>query len=126
MYENYGDENFFELGRLVQQDDSNTEFEILACDPIQDEEGAFLFAHLVVDTTDDWIDKTAVCDFAGLDEENADAIQIALSAIDYYAWENFAMDYENFHKTRDEVLRELEYYEIDSDVQFGDTVELDA
>lgn len=89
MFVNYGDYDFFECGRLVDADHSDTEFEILYCEPYSDMEDHYIFAKLYVDITEDWIDKKAVCDFIGIDKPEDDPIEFALGCIDYYPIENF-------------------------------------
>ena len=48
MYENYGDKNFFEYGRLVEVVNDN-EFNIICCTPYDDEEDKYQFAECIVD-----------------------------------------------------------------------------
>lgn len=70
MYENYGDQNFFEYGMLVDTSVTGTEYPILYCMPYSDKEGVYLFADCTVNVEDTWIDRKAVMNFIGMDEGN--------------------------------------------------------
>ena len=65
MYVNYGNKDFFERGRLVDSEHSDSVLDILVWDPYSDEEDLYQFGECSVDITDDWIDKQAVMDFLG-------------------------------------------------------------
>lgn len=102
MYENYGDKNFFEYGRLVEVVNDN-EFNIICCTPYDDEEDKYQFAECVVDITDSWIDRKAVMEYGGMTEDNFNAIHFAIDCISYYGVENFggmsyAYDYRNMNE----------------------------
>lgn len=102
MYKNYGDENFFELGRLVEKE-SDTEYRVITCDPSQEKEGIYRFAECLIDITDSWIDKDQVMSYGGMTEDNYDALLFALDCIEFYGVENFgainySYDYNNMNK----------------------------
>lgn len=101
IYENYGDVNFFEYGRLVEVyinddgtiDDRLPVYNVLYCEPIYDDE-KYLFSPCTVDIYDTWIDVDAVERFGGV--RRADSpLYFALACIDYYGIENFS-DYYNY------------------------------
>lgn len=93
MYLNYGDVDFFEHGRLVDDQSSDTEIKILACEPYSDTEDLYQFGNCVVDFTDTWIDRDAVMTFIGMTEEDFDPVRFALGCMDYYSWDNFGADH---------------------------------
>ena len=66
MFKNYGDRDFFEEGILIEQQ-SPSQFTLLRCNPIPDQENRYEFARLDVDLDDDWMDKQALRDYAGLE-----------------------------------------------------------
>ncbi|MCC8044180.1 MAG: hypothetical protein LIP12_01610 [Clostridiales bacterium] len=114
MYVNYGDYHFFQHGRLVDSEHSDTEISVIYCEPYPNLEATYLFAELTVDITDDWIDKPAVCSYASLDVISPDPIQFALAAIDYYGPAEFgALDsmvtYDWQHMNRTAILDILKY-----------------
>lgn len=49
MYKNYGDQNFFDRGILVEENHDNGEFDVLYCMPLDDEEGYYIFGDCIVD-----------------------------------------------------------------------------
>lgn len=89
MYKNYGDYNFFERGVLVDTEHSNTCFPMLLCRPYDDVENLFQFGDVEVDIEDTWIDRNAVMDFIGMNEDTFDPVQFAIGCTDYYSWDNF-------------------------------------
>ena len=93
MYRNYGDKNFFDYGVLVDDEHSDDEFQIIRCRPYDDIEDTYAFAELTVNINDSWIDKKAVMRYIGMTEETFDKVQFAIGCTDYYAWENFGIDY---------------------------------
>ena len=114
MYKNYGDKNFFEYGLLVDDEHSDTEFDILICRPYSDEEDLYQFAQVHVDITDTWIDKNAVLSYAGLADES-DAIAYAIACLEYYGPENFGADsygvtYDWRRMDKASILNELKGY----------------
>ena len=113
MYTNFGDRNFFEYGVLVDVK-SYTEIKILYCRPFDGEEDLFLFADCEVDITDSWIDKGAIIDYTGLDEESIDIAQFAIGCVEYYGVENFSSPYNGYKFTREEIKEQLKYYSISS------------
>ncbi|MCC8045822.1 MAG: hypothetical protein LIP12_10035 [Clostridiales bacterium] len=120
MYKNFGDYHFFEHGRLVDDEHSDTEIKVLYCEPYPDVEDLYQFAELTVDITDSWINKKNVCDYASLDVDDLDPVQFALAAISYYGAENFgAMDsmvqYDWQHMSRENILDILKYRMIAND-----------
>ncbi len=98
---NYGDKNFWELGRMVKLDelDKNGEiFNILwsqdAPAPASDEiETPVIVARVYVDITDDWIDKEAVLSYGGMTESELNTIEgrasYACDCISYYGIHEF-------------------------------------
>ena len=108
MYVNRGDVNFFEGGRLVENL-GNGLFSIITCDFIYDAgDDAYLFAHVEVDTTDDWIDRDAVESFAGAPEDDE---MFALDALSYYGPYEFGDPGEQL--TRAEVIERMDNWEGD-------------
>lgn len=91
MYVNYGDYNFFEMGRLVNYEFNGTEIEILYCEPISDLPGQYLYASCTVDIADTWIkenDMWEQIDLSGL-KTKEDKIIFALGALKVYNLDNF-------------------------------------
>ena len=116
MYKNYDDVDFFEYGRLVEKE-SETEFNIIVCDPYPDGSG-FRFSEVQVDITDSWIDRKAVMECCGMTEENFDPILYALDCISYYGAENFGASNYSFdcdwqHMTRKQIEHILMHYAIE-------------
>lgn len=109
-YANYGDVDFFENGTYVANDpDCNTAYYIIRCLPYSDQEGHYMYGDLYVDISDSWIDRSAVMDYAGMDEESFDPVLFAIACTDYYSWENFGAEegFPNFgwqDVTREEIL----------------------
>lgn len=120
MYVNYGDKHFFEHGRLVNTEHSDTEIQVIYCEPYPDLEDTYQFAELIIDITDSWIDFAAVCAYAGLDTAHPDPVRYALAAIDYYGPAEFgALDsivsYDWLHMNRQAILDILKYRMIAND-----------
>jgi hypothetical protein len=95
MYENYGDKNFLEYGRLVEAINDH-EFDILVCEGIEgiDATGLYPIAWCHVDIEDDWIDKEKIMDFNGMKKENFNPIRYAIDCIQYYGVEDFGGRYQ--------------------------------
>lgn len=120
MYINYGDRNFFENGILVDDEHEENGIRMLRCLPYSDEEDKFQFARLFVDVTDQWINKKAVCDFAGLPETGYDPVDFAIACTDFYPWENFGagdfgISYNWMDVNKAALCKELKGYLIASD-----------
>lgn len=112
MYLNYGDVNFFDYGRLVDAEHSDTVLEVITCDPYCDTENLYQFGVLSVDITDTWINKSAVCEYIGADPATVDPVQYALGCISYYGGENFG---EVSDLNHDEICDRLKHQLIASD-----------
>ena len=116
MFENYGDVNFFEYGRMAELQNDGT-VDILVCNPVFDctnPDRCYQFDQVNVDINDSWIFVNAVCNYANVNRN--DIIQFALACIDYYGTENFggaAYYTEEQFKTKNEVLDSLKYYDIE-------------
>lgn len=117
MYKNYGDQNFFNRGILVEENHDNGEFDVLYCMPLDDEEGYYIFGDCIVDINDSWIDRNAVCSFIGMDESNIDEVLYAIGCIDYYGIDNFSSQYayDQHHVSREEICNILKYRDISPD-----------
>lgn len=118
MYINYGDKNFFERGRLVDSEHSDSVLDILVCDPYDDEEDLYKFGECSVDITDSWIDKQAVMDFLGMDSDSFNPIEYALGCIDFYGIENFGAcnyTYDYMHMRKEDIKDILKYRLIATD-----------
>jgi len=115
MYVNYGDVNFFECGRLVDSEHSDTEFDVLYCQPYDDEEDLYLFADCHVDIEDSWIDRKAVMAYIGMDNDEFDPIQFALGCIDYYGVEDFTGGYIEIRMKKAEICEILKHRLIAND-----------
>lgn len=115
MYENYGDKNFFELGRLVQIENDH-EFDVIVCEEateLVDNDGneLFPFAFCHIDINDDWIDRNAVMNYGGMTEENFNPIHYAIDCISWYGVINFGDGYD--YKLRSDIKNLLQNYDID-------------
>ena len=116
MFENYGDVNFFEYGRLIELQKDGT-VDMLVCNPVFDcknPDRCYQFDYVNVNINDSWIDADAVCSHADVSKD--DTIRFALACIDYYGVEieNFggACYYnESQFYTESEVLDRLKYYD---------------
>ena len=97
MYQNYGDKNFFEYGRLVESiGDKGTEFSILCCNPY------------------------SVLNWIGMTEDSYDAVLFALGCLDYYGAANFgaqsyAYDWE--HMNRKGIIDILKHRDIEGGLE---------
>ena len=118
MYNNYGDVNFFEYGRLVEKAEDINCFNVLVCNYVYDctdPERCFQFDVCYIDISDNWIDIDAIEDYAGCSKENEPEL-FALACIEYYGTENFGgtcyYDESQFY-TKNEVLNSLKYYDIE-------------
>lgn len=94
MYLNYGDVDFFEHGVLVQNRIEH-EYDIIFCEPIYGSNDEYYFGEITVNTTDEWIDKKAVCDYIGM-RDVFNELQYAIGCLDYYGAENFGTDFNNW------------------------------
>ena len=120
MYNNYGNVNFFEYGRMAEIQNDGT-VNVLVCNPVficisyfKNPNRCYQFDHINVDITDSWIDVNAVSSYADISQD--DIIQFALACIDYDGTENFGgtcyYDESQFY-TKNEVLDRLKYYDIE-------------
>ena len=121
MFKNYGDWDFFEDGILVEQQ-SPSQFTLLRCNPVQDQEDRYEFARLDVDLDDDWMDKQALRDYAGLEPGVDNDAEMAIAATEYYSWENFGAgsgcgnfgpDHDWRSMTKEEIKKKKKNYSID-------------
>ena len=116
MFENYGDVNFFEYGRMAELQNDGT-VNMLVCNPVFDcknPDRCYQFDYVNVDINDSWIDVNEVCSYADVSKD--DIIQFALACVDYYGTENFggtAYYTEEQFKTKNEILDSLRYYDIE-------------
>lgn len=118
MYINYGDKNFFEKGVLVDNEHSDTVFQIIICNPYSDEENLYQFGEVEVDITDSWIDRKSVMDYIGMTEDKFDPIQYAIGCIEYYGAAEFgaiSYAYDWMHMTKEDICDILKYRMIASD-----------
>ena len=115
MYINYGDKDFFNYGCLVDFEYSDTEIKILYCIPYDDEKNKYLFADCEVNTEDSWIDRNAIMNYLGMNENNFDVIQFAIGCVDYYGAENFSSPYNGYQFTKEEIKENLKHYLIAND-----------
>lgn len=119
MYINFGSYNFFEHGVLVDAEHSDTIFDILRCEPYDDEDDLFMFAHLQVNIEDERINRPQVMSCIGMTEATFDPIQYAIACTNYYDWDHFgAADIYQYNwqqADRETIERELNNYLIASD-----------
>ena len=117
MYKNYGDVNFFEYGVLVDDEHSDTQFNMLLCRPYDDEDDLYQYNEVNIDITDSWIDKKGVMSFIGMDEDKFNPVMFAIGCTEYYSWDNFgqsyAYDWTHMHKK--DICRILRHHMIASD-----------
>lgn len=73
------------------------------------------FLQIVIDITDDQIEKDAVMSFIGMDEKSFDPIEYAVGCIDYYGAENFSSPYLGYKFTMEEIKDILKHRLISSD-----------
>lgn len=115
MYISCGDVDFFEYGVLVQNNRDN-EYDIIFCRPIYDlSEELYYFGEVTVDLDNTWMDKSAVLDFIGMNNENYNEINFAIGCLEYYGAENFGTDFQNWQYTRNEIKDILKHRLIASD-----------
>ena len=109
MYINRGDVNFFEYGRLIE-DEGNGVYSVIVCDPFYDEEDSYAFSSVEVDVNDSWINKEAVERFSG---EARDEMDYVLNILSYYGPQEFgnseqALNQEEVIKILDNWVGEFE------------------
>ena len=107
MYLNYGDINFANNGRLVEQVGKH-QFNIVTCEHMKN--GKFLVCECFVDTKDSMVDMDDVYAFAGI--EDYSPIDFAVGCIDYYGPEAFCNYRHRYELTADEVkelLKKIEH-----------------
>ena len=120
MFENYGDVNFFEYGRLVEKAEDINCFIVLVCNynyvyHRTDPERCFQFDVCYVDTSDSWIDVDAVESYAECSKESEPEL-FAIACIDYYGVRNFGgTAYYVF--TESELKEKLKSYEVDETIE---------
>ena len=107
MYLNYGDVDFFQYGVLVQNRCEH-EYDIIYCRPFDDIEDEYYFGMVTVNTTDTWIDKKAVCDFIGMNNEFLE-LQYAIGCVEYYGLDNFGSDMQGWTYTKQEICEILKH-----------------
>ncbi len=108
MYLNYGDIDFFEYGILVQNKIEH-EYDIIFCIPIYDSsEELYYFGEITVNTNDDWIDKKAVCDYIGMNNEFYE-LQFAIGCFEYYGADNFGTDFNNWNYSKEQIKEILKH-----------------
>ena len=114
MYKNFGDRNFFEYGILLDNDHSDTQFPILVCSPIyeEDENGnqLYLFADCFVDVEDEWMDSESVESCCGSWNCNE---HYAIACINYYGTHEFSDCINSGIFTAEEIVEKLRKYFID-------------
>ena len=75
-----------------------------------------------MDLDDDWMDKQALRDYAGLEPGVDNDAEMAIAATEYYSWENFGAgsgcgnfgpDHDWRSMTKEEIIQELKNYSID-------------
>ena len=121
MFENYGDINFFEYGRLLEKTENANCFNILVCNYVYDctdTERCFQFDNCYVDISDSWIDVSEVESYADCSKEN-EPERFALACIEYYGVENFGgTEYydESQFCTMEEIQNILKNYDIEEEI----------
>ena len=86
-WENRGDVDFFEMGRIFLSEGSGV-YDAITCDPLPDEpDDMFLFSDgAYIDVSDDWMDLDAIHSTCGNWSGNA---ELASFALDFYGPANF-------------------------------------
>ena len=114
MYKNFGDKNFFEYGILLDNDHSDTQFPILFCAPLceEDENGNQLyhFADCYVDVDSEWFDFDAIESCCGSWDSNE---SLAIAALNYYGSNEFSDSWGDTIFTAEEIVEKLRNYHID-------------
>ena len=118
MFINYGDNNFFENGILVDTEHSDTVFPMLLCNPYPEEDDLFKFGQCEVDIEDGWIDKESVMNHIGMTNDSFDPVLFAIGCAEYYSWDNFgainyAYDWTRMNKNS--ICQILKHYMIATD-----------
>lgn len=121
MFRNIGRKDFFEHGILIDTYHSDTEYDLIRCEPYPDEEDHYQYAKMHVDLESPWIDRRAVLESAGMTEDNYDSEMFAVALTDYYGWGKFgADDYGVFYDWRNmdraSIEKELSHEFIAADV----------
>ena len=112
MFVNYGDVNFFEYGCLVDIE-SNTEFRIMYCRPVDDSDGKYAFGDCYVDIEDSWINKEDVMSYIGMTEDDFNPIEYAIGCIEFYGMDNFDI-YCEYDKDKESICEILRNRDIDT------------
>lgn len=93
VWHNYGDVDFWELGRLVSKNsvDSEGQYDVLYLDNNSDDEDQVIAARCYVDIHDTWINKADVMSYTGQSklESEEDKMRFAVDCISYYGLCNF-------------------------------------
>jgi hypothetical protein len=91
-FENYGDVNPLMHGGIWVKDIGNNEFEIIR-NNLEDNNN--LIDVMLVNISDDWIEKNKVMSYIGMTEDTFDPIQYAIGCTEYYSPNNFGHTYDN-------------------------------
>lgn len=104
MYKNYGDENFFEYGVLMEKEkESEDVYNIIICQPDYLNENSYLFSACSIDINDTWIDKKSVLEYSGLEEFGKNLKEeTALAVVEHYGAYNCGGSFS--HKKKNEVI----------------------
>jgi hypothetical protein len=88
-YMNYGDINYMDHGAKFIKQLKNDECYIVSINPnynYETEKTEYLIDYCILDTSDSWIDKKAVKEYA--DIKNDDKKDLACGVVDYYGFYN--------------------------------------
>lgn len=117
IFENYGDVNILEHGRLVRKDPLEDSWTVLCIDPIPGEEGVYLYTDPYIDmeAAKDWI-NSRFWELYSTAESN-DQAWIVLEVLDYYGPMEFAKGPKKL--TLGELIAELDNYAINCIIPEG-------
>lgn len=90
VYENCGDVNFADYGRLVAKDpDRDNCYYVITCDPVYDtKEPTWSITENYIDLTDDWFDVNTIADFVGDANVKDNPYELAMMVFEYYGSQN--------------------------------------
>lgn len=117
IFENYGDVDILERGRLVRKDLFEDSWTVLCIDPIPGEEEVYLYADPYIDmeAAKDWIDSRFWEIYSTADPD--DQAWSVLEMLDYYGTYQFAKEPKKL--TLGELVHRLEDYAIDCIIPEG-------
>lgn len=112
LFENYGDVNILEYGRLVAKEPLFADnYTVICIDPIPDRENTYLFADPCIDmeAAKDWISPEFYAEYQNATPE--ERVFVVLEVLNYYGPLEFMSYPETL--TMEELVKKLPYYGVE-------------